>query len=272
MFSPHIEIFPAPSPFPPPLNQILRPQSLRSSRCLHPWSVSLTLYSPTISCTISGYRASLPKNPVCSSLHDPYRFVRTPPRNLGFPGGSVVKNPPAVQEMGVRSLGQEDPLQEGLATHSNILAGKTPWTERGAWWTIVHGVAKNQTWLRNWAPCLGMLNGQFFSCMKLKRDFSFKKKHFVFIMKTSLLLWRDKSRKKEWSAECHTNKISEWGAILKVAFCDSMDCSPPGFSVSGILQARILDWVAISFSRGSSWPRIEPGSPALQVDSLPSEL
>ena len=37
--------------------------------------------------------------------------------------------------------------------------------------------------------------------------------------------------------------------------CDSMDCSPPGYSVQGILQARILEWVAISFSRGSSQPR-----------------
>ena len=37
--------------------------------------------------------------------------------------------------------------------------------------------------------------------------------------------------------------------------CDPMDCSPPGFSVHGILQARILEWVAISFWRGSSPPR-----------------
>ena len=37
--------------------------------------------------------------------------------------------------------------------------------------------------------------------------------------------------------------------------CDSMDCSLPGFSVHGIFQARILQWVAISFSRGSSQPR-----------------
>ena len=37
--------------------------------------------------------------------------------------------------------------------------------------------------------------------------------------------------------------------------CDPMDCSPPGSSVQGILQARILEWVAISFSRGSSQPR-----------------
>ena len=39
------------------------------------------------------------------------------------------------------------------------------------------------------------------------------------------------------------------------ALWDSMDCSPPGSSVHGTLQARILEWVAISFSRGSSWPR-----------------
>ena len=37
--------------------------------------------------------------------------------------------------------------------------------------------------------------------------------------------------------------------------CDPVDCSPPGSSVHGILQARILEWVAISFSRGSSQPR-----------------
>ena len=37
--------------------------------------------------------------------------------------------------------------------------------------------------------------------------------------------------------------------------CDPMDCSLPGFSIQGILQARILQWVTISFSRGSSWPR-----------------
>ena len=37
--------------------------------------------------------------------------------------------------------------------------------------------------------------------------------------------------------------------------CDPMDCSPPGSSVCGILQASILEWAAIPFSRGSSWPR-----------------
>ena len=52
---------------------------------------------------------------------------------------------------------------------------------------------------------------------------------------------------------------------------DPVDCSPPGSSVHGILQGRILESVAISFSRGSSDPGIEPGSPASQADALPSE-
>ena len=47
----------------------------------------------------------------------------------GFPGGSVVKNVPAIQEMWVQSLGQEDALEEVMATHSSILAWRIPWTE-----------------------------------------------------------------------------------------------------------------------------------------------
>ena len=48
---------------------------------------------------------------------------------LGFPGGSVVKNPPAIQEAQVQSLGWEDPLERGMAIHSSILAWRIPWTE-----------------------------------------------------------------------------------------------------------------------------------------------
>ena len=47
----------------------------------------------------------------------------------GFPDGSVVKNPPAMQETQFPSLGQEDPLKEEMATHSSILAWKIPWTK-----------------------------------------------------------------------------------------------------------------------------------------------
>ena len=58
-----------------------------------------------------------------------------------------VKNPPAVQEMWVQFLGQEDPLEEGMATHSSILAWRIP-MDRGVWQATVHRVAKNQTGLK----------------------------------------------------------------------------------------------------------------------------
>ena len=53
--------------------------------------------------------------------------------------------------------------------------------------------------------------------------------------------------------------------------CDHMDCSPPGSSIHGILQARILEWVAISSPGDLPDPGIEPRSPALQADTLTSE-
>ena len=56
----------------------------------------------------------------------------------------TVKNPPAMQETWVQSLGWEDPLEEGMATYSSILAWRIP-TDRGAWWAAIHGVEKNQT-------------------------------------------------------------------------------------------------------------------------------
>ena len=48
--------------------------------------------------------------------------------------------------------------------------------------------------------------------------------------------------------------------------CDTMHCSPPASSVNGILQARILEWVAMRFSRGSSRPGVEP--PSLMSSAL----
>ena len=54
--------------------------------------------------------------------------------------------------------------------------------------------------------------------------------------------------------------------------CDPMDCSLPGSSVHGILQATILEWIVILFYRGLPDPGIEPNSPMLHSDSLLSEL
>ena len=62
---------------------------------------------------------------------------------LGFPGGSVGKDSPSVWETWVQSLGWEDPLEKGMATHSGILVWRIP-MDRGAWWARVHGVAKSR--------------------------------------------------------------------------------------------------------------------------------
>ena len=48
----------------------------------------------------------------------------------GFPGGPAVKNLPAMQETWVQALGWEDPVEDGMATHSSVLAWRIPWTEQ----------------------------------------------------------------------------------------------------------------------------------------------
>ena len=61
-----------------------------------------------------------------------------------------VKNPLAMRETWVWSLGWEDPLEEGMATYSSILAWRIP-MGRGAWWATVHGITKIHTWLSDYA-------------------------------------------------------------------------------------------------------------------------
>ena len=60
-------------------------------------------------------------------------------------------------------------------------------------------------------------------------------------------------------------------SLSRVWPCDPRDCSPPGSSVHGILQARILEWAAIFSSRGSSRSGDRTHVSTLQADSLPSE-
>ena len=65
-----------------------------------------------------------------------------------------------------------------------------------------------------------------------------------------------------------------WSEVTQLCptLCDPMDCSLSGSSVHGIFQTRVLEWIAISCSRGSLRPRNQkPRSPTLQADALPSE-
>ena len=57
----------------------------------------------------------------------------------------TVKNLPAMQELRVRSLGCEDPLEKETASHSDVLARQIPWTEEPGGLQSIHGVVKSQT-------------------------------------------------------------------------------------------------------------------------------
>ena len=126
------------------------------------------------------------------------------------------------REMQIISLGQKDPLGEGMTTYSSILAWRIPWTE-GACQATVHRVTKSWT------------------------------------------------RLKQLSTHAHRYMNGCMYVQSCPALCNPMDCSPWGSSVHRILQARILEWVAIPFSMGYSWPRDQTQSPALHTDSLSSE-
>ena len=64
------------------------------------------------------------------------------------------------------------------------------------------------------------------------------------------------------------NLLCSYKSVIVAQLCPTL-CDPMGYTVHGILQARILEWVAFPFSRGSSQPRSNPG--LLQADSLPAE-
>ena len=76
---------------------------------------------------------------------------KSPGERVGYPlqyfrpslVAQMVRNPPAMQENWVQSLGWEDPMEEGMATHSTVLAWRTP-MNRGAWQATVRGVTKSR--------------------------------------------------------------------------------------------------------------------------------
>ena len=78
--------------------------------------------------------------------------MKIPGERIGYPlqyswpslVAQMIKNLPAMWEAWVQSLGWEDPLEDGMATHDNILAWRITMV-RGDWWAAVHGVAKTQT-------------------------------------------------------------------------------------------------------------------------------
>ena len=139
-----------------------------------------------------------------------------------FPGSPFVKNLPAMRETWVWSLCWVDPLEEGKAAHSSIVAWRTPWTEepRELWFIVLQRAVHN--WVRKHSTAQAL--GKTCMCVCV----------CVFV--------RARACTRAHAQSCPT-------------FSDPMDYSLPGSSVHGIFQTRILEWVAISYFRGSSPPR-----------------
>ena len=129
---------------------------------------------------------------------------------------------PAMQETPVWSLGQENPLEKEMATHSSIFAWEIPWIEEPGRLQFMG----SQRVRHNWA----MNNNSKEICISL--GFNWYLRIVANIFWDEMLV-----------------------AQLCPTLCNPMDCSLPGSSVHGISQARILTQVAISFSRGFSWSR-----------------
>ena len=118
-----------------------------------------------------------------------------------------------MREIRVRSLGWEDPVVKEIATHSSTLAWKTPWTE---------GPDKLQS--------MGSQK-----------------------VGTAERLHQGEENANRLTSLCLSVQVKESeneAAQLCPTLCNPMDCSLPGFSVHGIFQARILEWVTIAFCRG----------------------
>ena len=123
---------------------------------------------------------------------------------------------------------------EGNGTHSSILAWKIPWTEEPEGVQSMGSQRAGHDWVTNIED-----TAKFTSAYPLRWSRPYMKLLFIYYTMYNNCLLKQK--------------------VLVVhscpTICDPMDCSPAGSSVCGILQGRILEWVAISFSRGSSWPR-----------------
>ena len=135
-----------------------------------------------------------------------------------------------ILETRIWSLGWEEPIKEGMAAHSSVLAQRIPWTEKpGRLWSI-----RSQRDRHNWSD---------FTCMHLFKTLPryghIRGKGF------RKLIWV----KRKWKCCSFVSDSLRPRGL-----------SPPCSSVRGILQARILEWVAISFSRGSSRPRDQTAS------------
>ena len=166
----------------------------------------------------------------------------------GFLGGSVIKNPPVMQETKVQSLGQEDPLEEGMPTHSSTLAWKTPWTkEPGGQQSTKFGSQRvGLTWLSTYMQNSGKL--------------LLITTHCCFLIITWIMPFK---------AILFSSSQYDFSSVQLLScptLCNPMDCSMPGFpalhQLSEFAQTHVHQ---VSDAIQPSHPLLSPFPPAFKT-------
>ena len=152
-----------------------------------------------------------------------------------------------MRETRVRSLGWEDPLEKEMVTHSSILAWKIPWTEKSG---RLQSMGSQRVG-HDWATSLHIWNKCKFEIYIWNSSDSTEHTHVLPVQGPKL---------DSWSGNCSHMRHLRAESEREVAqsclhLYNPGDSRLPGFSVHGILQARIPEQAAISFSGGSSRPR-----------------
>ena len=141
-------------------------------------------------------------------------------------------------------------LEKAMATHSSTLAWKLPWTEEPGRlqsmgsqrvrhdWVTSFSLFTFMYWRRKWQPTLAFLPGESQGRRRLPSTGSHRVGHD----------WSNLAVATGWVKSCCSNNAKAKSLQSCPTLCDPMDCSPPGCSVHWILQARVLEWVAMPSS------------------------
>ena len=193
----------------------------------------------------------------------------------------TVKNLPAIRETQVWSLGQEDPLEKEMAMLSSILAWGIPWTKESGRLQSMRSQGVGQDWATNtltllsraeWASKCHSIKESTCQWGKLGFDPWFWKVSCRRKWQPTPVFLPRKSHEQRslagyspWGCKeldmtehIHTQELTAAAAAAKLlqscpTLCNSIDGSPTGSPVPGILQARTLEWAAISFSNAWKW-------------------
>ena len=163
----------------------------------------------------------------------------------------MVKRLPTMRETRVQSLGWEDLLEKEMATHSSTLAWKIPWMEEPGRLQSMGSQRVGHDWATSlslsYKSVSTMLDEGLTKNIERDGEIGNYKLNEIGTLSMKFKKW-NKLDKSERSSDMDHEKW-KW-KLLSHVLCDLMD-----YTIHGILQARILEWVAFPFSRGSFQPR-----------------